>query len=174
LSDQYCSRLGYGAPLVIALNKIERMKGGEGIDKFKNLLALFCIFTFIANPFLGMVYSANILFMIMAATIATANSEITYDSFDIRIGKIKQELIGQLKNPNVSIAQTHSAIKDIAAIRDILEKVNIKSSLCKIIYDNLFSPGRKYKNIMDRHNELEALNNNELYEASAIFALGNF
>ena len=169
LADQFAVRHGLGRALATGLDKVMRAVGyveyrhPATFAFFKALEVSLAIFILaFGNAFhIGLCIFALIMFRPM--------DEI-YDKPRDRLGKMRQEMIGSLKDRSLDKKLRKSILKDIDVIENLEKDIIQYNDIIEFVWRNVLPWGRKEQCDINTQMKLERLANNKLYAASAQLA----
>ncbi len=160
LADNFAARFGYGRHLATMLDKLHRLDFSiEYINPYIN--TLYNIFSYVI---LNMVPFSTIILVLFF----TRNNplDLEYDPPKKRIEKFKHQINDILKNPKISKSQKQVYLQDYDEIQNILSKMYNNKSLLTFIYVYFTYSGSKENKLIKMQEELEKLQNNDLFTAS--------
>ena len=175
LADQFAARMGYGADVVTALDKLFR-KYGDAAYRGRITFMLIevgkgvsFIGAMVAAVLISSVSPAHSIFIVMMGALILSNNPLLdiYDKPKRRFEVIKNELNKALKNKSISKAEKLKYISDIDYIDNVLSDMNSRESLYAWVWKTVMPWGRKQARSMDMQKALEDLANSKLYTSSA-------
>ena len=175
LADQYSARYGYAKDLATGLDKLYRDYGHMQYDS--TIMHMFCqslnigLWGIIATVTVAggpLVVTLIVTLGLMALGNPVASE---YDPPKERFIKLKQSLIDGLKNPKLTKVQKIKYLEDYEVVVNTLEKLNENNnSWIYAVYT--FTPwGRRDKAQVKRFQEIEGLNNNDLFAVHSLLGL---
>ncbi len=175
IADQYAARFGAGRALVLALDKLNRMHGKQGLNSKRNLINAAVTISSGAAALAAVTggpvtLGASLLYFYAIGKIsATSEVDQTYGPRKMRYERILQDNVAQIKiakSEGCPASVIDGLIEQNDAIRQVLKDYTDKKDIIeKITY--LISP--RYKNqVKDAQylSALETLANNPLFELS--------
>lgn len=165
LADQYASRMGAGTSLVTALAKMNRRSPSRystaGFILFEGFkLLLTALASFAISPL--------VLVLILVAYDPT---DKIYDDPEARMRRIRNELLGGMKDRSIPKERKERMKKDLEIIDAAMADFNDRRTFYEFLYTT-FLPGiRNQTKQMQKQQELEALANNELFSKAMNFTL---
>lgn len=162
LSDQYAARMQAGRYLISALEKI--YKGTWNIA-FRSLPAYLA---FEAFKIVLIIAPA-----LMVALIAMdSQGDGTYDTPGARFKRVRNQIVENLKDKDLSKDDQARLHADLAAIDEMLEDVNDRRQFVGVLWDFLSPTARKGRSYELLQKDLESIAANELFaKASSLAAL---
>jgi hypothetical protein len=159
LSDQFVSRHGGGRALLVALDKIHRKYGSietlsYGAFLFENIVDTI---GFILGSFftVGLIFLMSFLFR--------GESGGTYDTLIDRLTRIRQDMVVQLKDPNLSKGLRVRIDSDLKAMDSRIKLLNKNEFFIDKFFKIIVpSKGREAEQLAFQK-DLEGLLNNDLY-----------
>jgi hypothetical protein len=184
MADQYASRNGAARDLATGLDKIWKAygmaerRGGLGMTKFillesmKVALVLVLGTMTIAGGAVGgplaTLYGSFLAVLIIGGRLAsTGPKEGTYDKPGERLDRIKNDLVGALKDRRLSADEQERIRADIQLVEDIRAGISDRDTFFQFVWKNLTSYRRENYNQIEFQHELEKLANNDLFVASS-------
>lgn len=164
LADQYAARNGAGRYLVTALDKLHRSHFNISFRTTPVFLAyealkLVVLFGGIAMPGMG-----NLLGFIW--NIMTSMDDLddgTYDRPGVRLRRVRNEMVQNLKEPDLSKEDAQRIREDIVIVDDILSKINDRRQLTSFIWGFVSPTQKKRLSAEAMQQELEAMVANDLF-----------
>lgn len=177
LADQFSTRQGAGRDAVTGLHKLDQAFGNyakkgsfwNAMNYVVEILSVPLKLIFAAVPIIGQLYALNVLLDLCSAF----PPEGLYDSPVERATRIKNELIGHLKDQTLLPEQQLEVQKSIASIDEVIAEVGKVDSLGMKVWRVLTSYRRKNYKQIEFQQELEKLANNELFLTASKFATLN-
>lgn len=174
LADQYASRYGLGRDLVVAMDKCAKAYSDFEVTRttraagyvlqaivwfYGGLFMVLALFTGMVwlGAFMGM-----IAFLCLTAAGAT-NADYTYDNMRVRYKRIREDLIGFLKNHKAPAAQVRQVMEDIEKIDGIVAGLVEYKTLFGTISNFIFPSNRALVKAIDLQRRLEELASNDLF-----------
>lgn len=173
LADQFATRFGYGRALVTGLDKIMAKYTFTNSRVFyafsMSVQAATVVLAFASLAAAPGIFSA----MAAALTVAFINAsgdnarDMTYDDLKIRYTRIRNDLIQQLKDDQVSPEDTVELIKTIKAMDELISKTANYKSLYNVLGNLFFSANRAASREIEYQQQVERLVANDLFLKSA-------
>lgn len=171
LSDQFSMAHGAGIHLATGLAKIMKLYGATTDNKFIYVTKLLVQLTrFILIQLLG--YKTGKISIILfywisvVLTGAMSVSEL-YDSPLVRLRKIKEQLVGVLKDRKIDRDVKIKTVNDIETIDFLIERYTEIPNLENILVKKLLPWTRKRESISKLQHDYESLAYNDFYKLSA-------
>jgi hypothetical protein len=165
LADQYASRMGAGPSMVTALAKMQRRNPSRYSTSqfvlFEGLKIMLVLLSTLA-------VSPVVLVLLMVAYDPT---DKIYDDPEARMRRIRNELIGGMKNKAIPKSQREKMKKDLEIIDQTLTSFNDRRTFYEFLYSTFLPSTRRQTSQMANQQELEALANNELFSKAMNFTL---
>lgn len=158
LADQFAARYGAYRALTTALAKY--YKGAWNIS-FRSLPSFLFMEAF-KLAMLFMLPGLGILFMAM-----DGSGDGTYDRPGARLTRVRNQIVENLKDKNLSKDDHSRLMADLSAIDDVLAGVNDRRQLVGLIWDSLIPAARRAYRQEKQQQELEALVANDLFIKAA-------
>lgn len=152
LSDVFVSRFSMSRYLALALDKIYKVTNNRATwsEEYNKLI----------NK-TNRVNFGYALFLLMNSP-SIYNME--YDTPKVRILKIRQQIINNMKLPNLSNAMKAIYLEDYKIVDDIYNKLNDNKTNWDKWYNILFAKAKKEKSEIELNLQIEALYNNPLFK----------
>ena len=163
LADQFAVRMGAGKDLVTAQDKINRAAGHIA---YRSWLAWMFTETLKVIQLLAVPLSLGATWsMLMAGCTAdsTGGENEAYGSVKTRYGRIREQLVEGMKNPDVDKQVQASYAEDLETIDGILATVSDRRQLFSYMADFLSSSRRQRISQEKLQRELESIANNDLF-----------
>ena len=162
LSDQYAARHGAASSLASALNKLGKGVGsiharGSARHFFTELLS-FIFYAFGGTT--GAVFFVQMLLL-------HACTEQRYDSPVERTEKLREQLIAQLRDKEITDDRRKKVLEEIEVIDELLTTIRNRKSIVEMFWDNVLPYGRRNTATSKLQRNLENLAYNEFYHKSA-------
>ena len=186
-SDQFSARHGAGADLVIGLDTLYRSSWFtwyfvpayrpwilhiylELTEFTATMSSLFGGYSYVLA---GGKQWFPVLMSLLPFTLylATYNPMVKfYDDPAGRAKRVRNEIIGELKNNKIDDMRRSEILADIAAIDNVISKIEDKRRWLELIRAYIIPSGIKDRVRMEFQQDIEALGNNELFVSSASLA----
>ena len=174
LADQFSTRHGAGRELVTGLDKMYRSYGSPStlspmIRHAQSLITLMI--------FLGLTVAAPPIGIALSLLVFAAGSVIiepTYDEDEMRIRRIRNQMVEAVKDNQLDKYQRDKLIEDIRAVDTVLASLKDQRGWLTVFWDVVRPARRKLVNQMNLQHDLERLAANSLFVHSAdLKALGD-
>ena len=158
LADQYAARQGAARPLATALSKI--YKGSYNIA-FRGSVGFLIM------------EALKIVLLVLSPVLAVflfvmdGQGDGTYDLPGARLKRIRNQVIENLKDRNLTKDDVERLNSDVAAIDGCLESINDRRQLISVLQDFLWPSASKDRAFTKLQQELEDLAANDLFAKSA-------
>lgn len=157
LADQYAARMGAGSSLVTALAKFHRRNPSRYSTAqfvlFEGMkVALVLLSSLVINP---------VVLVLMMVAYDPTNK--IYDDPEARMRRIRNELLGGMKNKALPKARRELLKKDLEIVDQAIVNYDDRRSFYEFLYTTFLPGTRKQTKQMVHQQELEALANNELF-----------
>lgn len=177
LADNFAVRQGFAKPLVTGLDKLYRYSHYKNDFMYATILTTEFIFTFIVYPAVTIAALMNVpalgafytvLFIGMFILDGDLSfKDMTYDELKQRYTRIRQGLVGALKNDGLEKNQALDILENLDEIDEVINEtkdfMSIKERIMRVI-----SPfSRRIANDISHQQQLEELGNNELFVHSS-------
>lgn len=167
LADQYAARQGAARDVVTFLDKL--YKEGSSIKYRSGLVYLFVeaikIAGVILTPFTAGISLALVAVMSMMDSVEV--SDRLYGTLQTRFGRMKDQLVEELKDPKLDDERKKALTQDIQTIDDLLKDIPERQQLFGYIYDFCSPLQRKRISQEKLQRELELLAHNDLFVRAA-------
>lgn len=165
LADQYAARMGAGPALTTGLAKMHRRSPSTystaGFVAFEGLkLTLLALSMYAISPL-----------VLVLLVVAYDPTDKIYDDPEARLRRIRNELIGGMKNKDISKLRREQLKKDLEIIDESISNFKDRRSFYELLYTSFLPSGRDQHKRMVHQQELEALANNELFSKAMNFTL---
>lgn len=171
LSDQFSMAHGAGIHLATGLAKIMKLYGATTDSKFiyvtKSLIGLIRFILFHLLGYKTGKISTIILFWIALIFSNTVPQRELYDSPLVRLRKIKEQLMGILKDRNLDRDFKMQTISDIETIDFLTKRYMESPDITDILMKKLLPWARKRESISKLQHDYESLAYNDFYKLSA-------
>ena len=176
LADNYATRMGLGRDLVTGLEKITKMYGGpeySGSTRFLlNLsqlgaISYFMILGFVASPVLGLIFGGGLTLLI--SWLDSVGNEYThvYDKLKVRFKRIREQIVGRLKNKQIPADVVKRALEDLAVIDKAINEAGDFTTLMGLL-GNIIYPGNWFLGSrINAQRKIEELAANDLFVKAA-------
>lgn len=169
-ADQFATRHGAGRDLVTALDKIQR--AGFLPESYTSwpvhvaceLVKAVMYFTVVG---FGIMWAPQLAVLGIISILMARPMEKIYDDPEERAIRIRNELVGELKNPGLLPVRRNQILADIGVIDDVLTKTVDKRTLLEAVWAYVIPSGRRARQQMEFQQQLERLANNELFVSAA-------
>jgi hypothetical protein len=175
LADQFATRMGYGADIVSALDKLFRLYGDKAyygrigfslMEVFK--LTLFVVGTAATIMLATLAPVMAMLYASMGVLMLSMNPLLDeYDNPKRRFEVIRNEIQKALKNTKLPKADKQRYLENLECIENVLINMNDHKPLYEWVWRNIYPWGRKQAKAIDVQKALEDLANTRLYAVSA-------
>ena len=162
MADNFASKQGFGVDLVTGLDKFPVYKA----DKYcrsRQMLSL------LLQIILNLTFTALTCGMWLFVVFSINNLTKIYDDPVERYTRIRQEMIGNLKNRDIPTSVKNRTLDDIEVIDGIISKYTNKPELLVFMAEFFLPKGRQNKSARQLNQLFEKLSNNDLYIAAAKF-----
>ncbi len=170
LADMFVSRLGFTRPLASGLVKITRMgsSGRRFTRSREDFMAMEALKVLVATAgVLAAPWTAGVGLLLTLGVISTSVTEAHvhpfYDNPTERLQKLRNDLVSQLKSPEMSEQQRLALDEDIKTLDDILKNHNQYLSLWEVIGFALAPKARRDHQRLKHEEMLEQLLSNDLF-----------
>lgn len=165
LADQYATRMGGGAALVTGLAKMYRRHPSRYSTSryiaFEGMkITLVALSTLALSPFL-----------LVAMTMAYDPTQRIYDEPEARFRRIRNELVGGMKDRSLSDDRRAQLKKDLEMIDAAMSEYKDRRSFYEYLYTTFLPSARNQNKQIEHQQELESLANNELFAKAMNFTL---
>lgn len=158
LADQYAARNGCGRHLVTALDKIYRSQWNISTRNIVAYLSLEAVK-------LSLLFISPAIALVLLAIDGSGDG--TYDRPGARMKRVRNQLIEQLKDKNLSKELIININDDIKTIDTVLEKIEDRRQLFGLLWDSLIPSARRAYKQEKLQQQLELFAGNELFKQSA-------
>jgi len=175
LADNFVSRHGYGKPLATGLNKLYKMYGDKaylkpGVHIFYTIIrsVLFILHVVEQVLTLGPALAAVLLSMEILVVFLVAGNPMNadYDPIKMRITKIKLQINAALKDKSLSREQKQVYVDSHTEIEGLLDQMYNNKGIYEIVWEYVIPAGRKSKKVINLHETMENLLNNDLFKSA--------
>jgi len=165
LADQYAARMGAGTALTTALAKMHRQNPSwystAGFVLFEGLkIMLVLLSTVVISPL-----------VLILMLVSYDPTDKIYDDPEARMKRIRNELLGGMKNKALTKERRTCLQKDLEIIDQALKSFNDRRSFYELLYTSFLPGARRQQKHMEHQQELESLANNELFAKAMNFTL---
>lgn len=171
-SDQFAVRHGAGAHLAGALDLIERSSFfNSSYMSWPTHIAVQIVSfvtTLVGHGALAIATSGMSILLSAIVLMAAKPTDKIYDDPKERFNRIENEIRSELKDKSITDARRKEVLEDLETVKRLSEDVEDKMSWLEAVWLYLIPVGRKANKSKEFQQSLEALANNELYEASAL------
>lgn len=162
LADQFVARHGAAVPLATALSKVERNIGSINTLSTATYLFIEVLkIIYILSGTLGSVFYLTFSLILYGAT------EQRYDDPITRTTRIKEQLLAQVQNKNLTDEQRQSLMDDIALLDQLIPTLKNRKTVIELIWEKIIPLGRRNASVVSIQREMEKLAFNELYQKAA-------
>lgn len=179
VSDNFCTRFGYGKELISALDKMSRAYGAletsggwliahqllsaalYGAIFFYTVMVIWALPFAIVSLFMGLIMYA------IALSSAEHNRDYTYDELKVRYLRIRQQLVNYLKNITLPADETAIILDNIAYADNVIKNTHKFRTLIEHISSFLFSDARSAKGSIAAQRIMEEFASNDFFIKSA-------
>jgi hypothetical protein len=167
MADQYAARQGAARQVVTFLDKLYK---GSGSIKYRSLpVYLFCeavkVASLVVAPFSGGL--SLIVFAGLAMRDSVELSDTLYGTLKTRFGRMRDQLVAELKEKGLSDERQQGLAQDIQVIDDLLKDFKERQQLLGYVLD-FISPFQRQRISQEQlQRQLEQLAHNELFVRSA-------
>lgn len=181
LADQYVARQGYGRELI---ERLDLRSKSVFSDEYSATAGFFSDFAktilyvstgFLSNllvPGLGF-FVTNLLLIQQIMGSSYANKDYTYDVLQVRLKRIREQNIQQLKYINNDPVLKASIIKTLDDTKAIIDQTRINETIFEKIFLFISKKSRDTKAAIQLQRDLEELASNELFVKAAKLSLLN-
>ena len=184
LADNFAVRMGYGKELILGLDKLHKfsperndvilamMLTGEFIMDFI-ITPVIIVFLFVGfpSPIIGTAL-ALLLFLEFLGSSNILYKDMTYDELKQRYNRVRQAMIGRLKDLNIKSDEMKNIVESLDEIDNLMKEVNNTSSLKERILGDFIPSSRKVSKDIQRQKDMEELSFNPLFIAAAKLRIG--
>ena len=162
VSDQFAVNHGAGVHLATALEKVNRTQGPNSLSRpvYWGMETLRLLFSIVSWVGLG---------MLATSLLAQSLSEYRYDTQGSRVKHIREQLVQELKQPNLSRHQRDALVDGIEAIERIEERLIDRSGLVVFIHRKILPWGRRNDEVRKVSEQLETMANNPMFKQAVKF-----
>lgn len=165
LSDQFAARMGFSRDLATALDRL--MRAAEPIS-YRNTFVYLMMeigktLFIIAGLMLPLAGVFSIWTPLAVLLMAASPVEREYDKPGERIGRLRKELVAQLKDPRQPKARTSALLEDIKVIDALEKEINDRESWHEAVWNMVFPYARRQRDTRQQLQQLENLVNNDLF-----------
>lgn len=162
-SDQFATRHGAGKALATGLDTLMRDMGSSSYwsggrfwftEAFKWLVIAPWLFTFFTVPYLVILFSFCPLYN-------------TYDNPGERIARIRREMTGELKNPNITPIRRKKILEDLDVVSTLEKPINDRKTFFYRLWTLFNGRMRAQDRQIAIQQVLEELANNDLFASAA-------
>lgn len=174
LSDQFATRNGAGRDLVTALDKLYKgtiYRRGWVSYLFVEFLKVAVAILGIAGVASGNVVGAYNIFVLLTGLLLADSHHDWYDKGGYRFKRIRNQLIEELKNPNLERENAARIRYDIDMIDQVAERYKDHTQLIGLVYDYLIPSGITKRKEIEFQQQLEGLAANKLFYYSTAFKI---
>ena len=184
LADNFAVRMGYGKELVIALDKLHKYSPERNDVVLMLFLTTEFIFDFILTPILIIflltafpyaIVGFVLAILLMLEFLGSGNlvyKDMTYDELKQRYNRVRQAMIGRLKDLKIKPNEAKEIVYAVEQIDDLMKEVNNSASLKERLLKDFLPSSRKVSKDMQRQQDIEELSFNPLFVASAKLKFG--
>jgi hypothetical protein len=167
LADEFAARHGAGRDNATALGKLYRKFGDTSSIGAPMYLAM----EIMKLTFFTLALALLPPLAILAAIISFPAGEV-YDTPEVRIGKLKNQIVMRLKSDKLPDKLRAQLLEDIEAIKAVENQLDDKRGFYRIFVETVFPTRRKMKQQMEIQIELEQLASNEIFVAASKYNVG--
>ena len=169
LADQFASRHGAHIHLTSALDKIYRRYGDRAYYSTPKFLLVEVVKVVSVVMLLVLsIYTRNLGLLLAVFNILISNPFTdTYDRPKDRITRIREDLIGRLRERDITDHERRSIIEDTKFIDDVLLDMKNRDTFWQSVWKYLSSDTSSQVAKMEFYKKIESLANNNLYLLSA-------
>lgn len=170
LADQFATRQGAGRDLATGLDKLMRtfgVYGGIGVTLLSYLGDIAVVGGLIGSLITSPVVGFLVLGLVGLSLVSPFPPEGTYDNPKQRLVRVKNEMIGALKDPNVPADFAKRIHEDVAKLDELIDNVGRFDSLISGLWRVMTSYRRGNYRQIELQAELEKLANNDLFLAAS-------
>lgn len=165
LADQYAARMGAARPLATALEKIYRGSNNISFRNTPMFLAMEAVK--IIMLFGGMFVMPAVSFIGLILILTDGPGDETYDRPGVRIKRVRNQIMEQLKDRKLSKEDVVTLQEDLAALDDMLEKINDRLQFFTWVAKAFSKNLRGRLKAEQVQQELESLVANDLFNSAA-------
>lgn len=177
-ADNFASRFGYGKEITIALDKLsaglpEKSKSMVSMLEVMNAMSTVALGFFAVMGFFigaaGILFGIyfSLLFFCLSFLSREDTKDYTYDDLKFRYLRIRQDVIDQLKDPELDKKVIAQYIEDIRVMDEVIKNTKVPTYVSRVIANLLFSRSRQTRDDIKDQQRLEFLANSDLFLKSA-------
>lgn len=175
LADQFATRQGGGKDLVVALDKINTAFGnyshkGTFGNAYEYISEVIGMVSIPVMAYVSPIVGAILALFVGILLISPFPPEGTYDDPVARLTRVKNELVGHLKDKTLLPEYQIKLQQDIEAIDEIIDRIGKTDTFLNKVWRVLTSYRRKNYRQIGFQQELEKLANNELFLSASKLA----
>ena len=166
LSDQFATRHGAGRDLVTALDKLYKgtiYRRGWVSYFFVEFLKLAVLGLGIFEVATGQLWSAYTTFALLAGLLLADSHHDWYDKAGARFKRIRNDLVNELKSPDLPKEDSARIRQDIDVIDKVNENMKDHTQLVGLVYDYLIPTGVNKRKQIEFQQQLEDMASNKLF-----------
>jgi hypothetical protein len=179
MADNFCTRFGYGKELISGLDKMSRAYGaletsGGWLIAHQLLSAalygaifFYTVMIIWALPFALVSFFMGLVMYTIALSSAEHNRDFTYDELKVRYLRIRQQLVGYLKDIALPADETKIMLENIAYADDVMKNTHQFRTLIQHVSSFLFSDARAAKGSIAEQHLMEEFASNDFFIKSA-------
>ena len=177
-ADVFSSRFGLGRDLATGLYKLHKSFGFDPrVSLFALITQTFLDIFFLVFAISGFLIGFGALIAIVFVVNGYYNAEhkrnYTYDDLPIRLTRMKEQVVTELKNPKLSKELKKELIKNIENIETCIKGSYKYKHLLGHLFDLLLPAARREKKAIEVQRKLEELTANDLFTKAAELSLIN-
>lgn len=171
LADQFVSRHGYTLELATVLQKIEGPFSSEHSKKSSAAMRMLQILLFASHISLGIAVTPLIPIVAAVAWVGSfifkENTQPTYDTLKVRIKRVKEQLIQNIKLIDIPKEELNLLLAKYDQVEKIADDVQEHHSYLSKIYEYFSSAKKDKSRNIKLQRDLEELASNKLFVQSA-------
>lgn len=188
LSDQFCTRFGYGLPLVTGLEKLENTYSEyqESVELYQDLSDLLIKTCLISLGCFMMTLIPNIIVKIFGVILGTGFSllakvlidtqrpsikDMTYDNIRDRYMRIRNQIVELIKDPDLTSDVKTSLLNEITAVDLIIEDKKVFKSSIEKLASFIIPSDRKTVVSIQQQREIEDMIANDIFVSAQRLSL---
>lgn len=165
LSDEFATRHGAGRDLVTALGKLYQR---DWNISFRSTPVFYAFEALKILFYVGNLMFGNFLPLVSMILISMPGNE-TYDTPEARLKRIRNQIMENLKQKDLSETDSENLREDLAAVDMVLDKANDRRDIFGMFWTTVSGSQRRAWNQQELQKQLESIAANDLFlKASAI------
>lgn len=173
-ADVFSTRLGLGRDLAIALSKIFKATGATHDTHWGKMLTLF--FSIVVGGLITAVIMASfpvkgIIYFALVNILSSSSREAVYDTPQVRLKRIREQVLIELKNKDLSAVKKDSILKQLNEMEELINNTHERVDYHQLIADFTNPFSRRARKNINIQRELEVLVANDVYAKAAALSM---